>query len=121
LILAGDLNFTTSADEVWGPAAHMDRHAGYFLNMIKDHSLVDLALDILIPTWRNGRAGDTGIAKRLDRILVSESLLQEVGCYHSWVEIPYIYDHAAVINSIGFQTGSGSLSVQTKSYVATRD
>jgi hypothetical protein len=50
LILEGDLNFTTGANEVWGPTSHLDRHAGYFLNMIKDHSLVDLAPDILIPT-----------------------------------------------------------------------
>jgi hypothetical protein len=55
-----------------------------------NHSLVDLAPDTLVPTWRNGRAGGAGIAKRLDRALVAESLLLEVGRYRSWVELPYI-------------------------------
>jgi hypothetical protein len=79
LILAGDLNFTTGADEVWGLSGTSGSTCRLFFKLIKDHSLVNLALDILIPTWRNGRAGGAGIAKRLDRALVSESLLWRWG------------------------------------------
>ena len=50
LIPAEDLNFTTGADKIWGPVAHLDIHANYFLDLIKDNLLVDLALDVLVPT-----------------------------------------------------------------------
>jgi hypothetical protein len=63
LILAGDLNFTTGVDEVWGPTTHLDRHAIYFTDLIKDHMLVDLALELLVPTWRNGRVGVHALQK----------------------------------------------------------
>jgi hypothetical protein len=81
LILARDLNFTTGVDEVWGPTTHLDRHANYFHDLIKDHLLVDLAPDILVPTWRNDRAGGTFTAKRLDHILVAKDLFSTVGRY----------------------------------------
>jgi hypothetical protein len=90
LIIAGDLNFTTGADEIWGTVAHLNRQANYFLDLIKDNSLVDLAPNVLVPTCRNERAGDAFIAKRLDRIIVAEGLLSAVGRYRSWVELPYI-------------------------------
>jgi hypothetical protein len=64
---------------------------------------VDLLLDVVAPTWRNGRAGVDSIAKRLDRILVSENLLSEAGRYRSWVEYPFISDHAPVIAQFEFQ------------------
>jgi hypothetical protein len=70
--------------------------------MIKDHLLVDLAPDVLVPTWRNGRVGGAGIAKRLDHILVAESLLIDEGRYRSWVELPFISDHAPVIAQFDF-------------------
>jgi endonuclease/exonuclease/phosphatase family metal-dependent hydrolase len=97
LILAGDLNFTTGVDEVWGSTAQLDKHANYFKDMIKDQLLVDLVPDVLVPTWRNGRAGGAGITKRLDRFLVAEILLIDEGRYRSWVELPFISDHAPMI------------------------
>jgi len=79
LMLAGELNFTTGADEVCGPMTHLDRHANYFIELIKDHSLVDLAPNVFVPMWKNGRVGGAGIAKRLDHILIAESLLNDDG------------------------------------------
>jgi hypothetical protein len=37
------------------------------------------------------------ISKCLDRILVSESLLTNVGRYQSWVDLPFVSDHALVV------------------------
>jgi len=37
------------------------------------------------------------IARRLDRVLVSGDLLFDVGHYRSWVELPFIYDHAPIL------------------------
>ena len=85
-----------------GSVAHLDRHANYFIELIKDLLLVDLALDVLVPTWRNGRVGGTGIAKILDRILVAESLLSVVGRYRFWVDLPFIFEHAPVIVQFDF-------------------
>ena len=36
------------------------------------------------PTWRNGHSGAAGISKRLDRFLLSESLLPCVSFYRTW-------------------------------------
>jgi hypothetical protein len=47
-------------------------------------------------------SGGAFIAKHLDHILVVESLLSVVGRYRSWVEIPYISDHAPVIAQFDF-------------------
>jgi hypothetical protein len=51
----------------------------------------------LVPNWRNGRAGQEAIARRLYRFLVYEEILSKVGLYRSWVEFPFVSDHALVI------------------------
>jgi hypothetical protein len=47
--------------------------------------------------WRNGRTGVDSISKRLDRVLLSEDILASVGLYRSWVEYPFVSDHAPVL------------------------
>jgi hypothetical protein len=51
----------------------------------------------VVPTWRNGRSGQEAIARRLDRCMVSEGLLAAVGLSRSWVEYPFISDHAPIL------------------------
>jgi hypothetical protein len=63
LIMVGDLNFTTSPDEVWGTSALFDPLAGYFKTLFQKNCLVDFVPVEKVPTWRNGRAGDDSIAK----------------------------------------------------------
>jgi hypothetical protein len=57
----------------------------------------------LFPTWRNGRSGRDSISKGLDRVIVSEILLNDVGRFRSWVEIPFVSDHAPVAVQLEFQ------------------
>jgi endonuclease/exonuclease/phosphatase family metal-dependent hydrolase len=102
LVIAGDLNLTTGADDIWGLAAHLDRQANFFMDLFKDNLLVDVASNILVLTWRNGRVGDAYIAKQLDRILIAEDLLSVVGRFHSWVELPFISDHSPVVVQLNF-------------------
>jgi len=102
LIVARDLNFTTGADEVWGAVAQLDKLAGFFKLLLQDYHLVDMLLDVVAPTWRNGRTGVDSITKKLDHILVSENLLSEVGRYRSWVEFPFISDHTPSIAQFDF-------------------
>jgi endonuclease/exonuclease/phosphatase family metal-dependent hydrolase len=41
--------------------------------------------------------GQDSIARRLDRFLVTEDILISSELYNSWVEIPFISDHAPII------------------------
>ena len=50
-------------------------------------------MDPSAPTWRNGRSGDAGICKRLDRFLLSESLLPIFSFYRSWATPSDVSDH----------------------------
>jgi endonuclease/exonuclease/phosphatase family metal-dependent hydrolase len=103
LILAGDLNFTIGADEVWGASAHLDKLADYFKDLMLAHHLIDLAPVAPTPTWKNGRGGLDLISKRLDHILISEDLLREMGRYRAWVELPFVSDHASVVVQFDYQ------------------
>jgi hypothetical protein len=59
--------------------------------------LVDLKPTKLVPTWRNGRVGLSVVARRLDRCLVSEGSLSTLGLSRTWVEYPFISDHAPIL------------------------
>jgi endonuclease/exonuclease/phosphatase family metal-dependent hydrolase len=97
LIIAGDLNFTVSANEVWGSKARLDPLVECFKETFKALGQVDIAPSLYAPTWCNGRGGSKGIAKRLDRVYMSEELVSSVGRYRSWVAYLYISDHAPVV------------------------
>jgi hypothetical protein len=96
LIIAGDMNFTTSVGEVWGASATQDTLEDYFTTLFLAHDLVDYAPDILAPTWRNGRVGSYSISKRLDRFLISEHLVSSEDRIRSWVDFPFLSDHAPI-------------------------
>ena len=97
LVVVGDLNLTVSTEEVWGRSVNLGPQAGFFRALFQAHKLIDVHPDKIVPTWRNGRLGTDSIAKRLDKFLVSEDILLSVGLYRSWVEYPFVLDHAHVI------------------------
>jgi endonuclease/exonuclease/phosphatase family metal-dependent hydrolase len=101
LILAGDMNFTTSSEEIWGESALADPLAGFFKEIFTKNNLVDVAPAEVVPTWRNGRSGTEGISKRLDRIYVAKDFLTTSCRYRAWVEYPFISDHAPVFLQLG--------------------
>lgn len=75
LIIAGDFNFTTNINEIWGVGALPDPLVGFFNNLFDKNNLVDAHLAELVPTWRNGRSGSESIQKRLDKVYVSDMIL----------------------------------------------
>jgi hypothetical protein len=97
LIIAGDLNLTLSSGETWGGSASAGSLDGFFKALFQNKNLIDIEPGKVVPTWRNGRSGSDAIWKRLDRFLVSEDLLSSVGLYRSWVEYPFVSDHAPMI------------------------
>jgi hypothetical protein len=76
---------------------NLDRSFGTFFKDLFDNSpLVDVAPTELVPTWRNGRLGDSSIAKRLDRFYVAEDLIGPAMRYRSWVDSTFLSDHAPI-------------------------
>jgi hypothetical protein len=55
----------------------------------------------VVPTRRNGKTRVEEIAKRLDKSYVSEDLISSSVRYTSWVDYPYISDHAPVLLQLG--------------------
>ena len=77
LIIDGDLNLMLSMDEVWGAGKSEDPISDYFRSKIEELKLVDIIRNVLCPTWSNGRCGDAGLEKRLDRFLLVEDLCDD--------------------------------------------
>jgi len=48
-------------------------------------NLIDVLPSNLSPTWRNGRAGEVSLVKRLDRFFLAKGLAKSVGRYRSWI------------------------------------
>ena len=57
----------------------------FFSKILDDHGLVDIAPNVILPTWTNRRVGSDNICKRLDRLMISTDLLDHDLCFHQWV------------------------------------
>jgi len=66
-------------------------------DLFKANNLLDVKPHSLVPTWRNGRSGLEAISKRLDRFLVAEAFLTSSIYPTSWVEFPFVSDHAPIV------------------------
>ena len=58
---------------------------------------MDVAPPCAGPTWRNGRIGEDGISKRLDRFLLSEQLISSLPRYRAWVHRSGLSDHFPIV------------------------
>lgn len=97
LILGGDLNFILLANEHWGGPFLPGPAEATVKDIIASNNLIDIQPIRMVPTWRNGRSGPDAIAKCLDRFMVAEGLLSSFVSSSSWVEFPYLSDHAPIL------------------------
>ena len=58
---------------------------------------MDIAPNIVGPTWRNRRVGEEGISKRLDRFLLSSALIPSLKVYRTWIHHADIFDHLPIV------------------------
>jgi len=96
LVMGGDLNFSIRRVEPWGPLAREDPLTNFFLNLLISNKLIDVNLIKLKPTWRNRRAGDARVVKRLDRFLINEELASKIPMFRQWIEEGGSSDHFPV-------------------------
>ena len=82
-IYGGDFNMITSLNEKKGGTRALGNDAIAFSSFIRDVNLVDGQPRTGNFTWTNRRGGDRLIASRLDRFLVSESILLEGNILYS--------------------------------------
>jgi hypothetical protein len=106
---------------VWGDSAAKDPLSDYFNELFLSHNLIDVKPDTLAPSWRNGRVGPTSVSKRLDRYFISESLLTVDNRIRTWVDSPYISDHAPIILQFGPPTVRLSLPFKLNSCWLSED
>jgi hypothetical protein len=97
LILGGDLNIILTADEHWGGPFLPGSSEAFYRDLFASNNLIDVQPPCLVPTWRNGRTGTAAIARRLDRFLVAEAFLTSSSSPSSWVEFPFVSDHALIL------------------------
>eukprot|EP00253_Pinus_taeda_P016622 PITA_16622 len=91
-----------SRAEAWGPSAREDPLSDFFLQLLSDNNLIDPSPINLKPTWRNRRAGEDRIAKRLDRFLITEGLLSRVPLLRQWPDEIGNSDHFPIFLDLSF-------------------
>jgi len=107
LIIAEDLNLTTSSEEIWGENTRAYPLSNFFKHLFSKNNLVDLAPVEVMPTWRNERLGSYGIEKHLDRFLVADEPITSHCRIRAWVDLPYLSDHAPICLQLG-KAGAGA-------------
>eukprot|EP00253_Pinus_taeda_P016512 PITA_16512 len=96
LILGGDLNFSIGHAKSWGHRAQRDSLSNYFLSELEAHHLIDIPSAKPQATCRNNRTGDDSLARRLDRFLVKEKVLDLGLQIRHWVRTRGISDHLPI-------------------------
>jgi hypothetical protein len=80
-----------------GENAWLDNLVSFFHNCLEEAHLIDIDLLEAKPSWSNNRVGANGIAKRLDRFLIHEDILQPIQRIQSWVCSNECLDHFPIL------------------------
>ena len=82
-MVGGDFNFITSLEEKKGGRRCLEEECNIFHETIEYLGLVDITPGVGWFTWNNKSTGDRHIASKLDRFLVSESVINLGSEIHS--------------------------------------
>lgn len=74
-ILGGDFNMITNLAEKKGGLRRLDKDAEAFSTFIAASKLIDVPTVNGLHTWNNKQGGNRQVASRLDRFLISESIM----------------------------------------------
>jgi len=108
LMIAGDLNVSLSMEEIWGAKKKSNPIADRIKNELLCKNLIDILPPKMVPTWENGRIESAYIAKRLERFILHDNLIEEMGMPFSSIENVYISNHRPIIlgwREKGFRKG----------------
>lgn len=100
LIMGGDLNFSMGEAEIWGTSVRMDELSDFFRHRLSQVGVTNVPPTKMTPTWRNRRMGEDFVAKRLDRFLITDPLLELVDRIRQWVGGLGDLDHNLIILEI---------------------
>jgi len=100
VIIGGDLNFSLGHSEIWGPQARVDNLTDFFTQNLMNLNLIDIDPIKVKPTWRNMRSGNSRVAKRLDRFLVADSLVERHFLVRQWIGSGGQSDHFPIFLEI---------------------
>lgn len=82
-ILGGDFNLITNLQEKKRGTRKLDAHSLRFNSIIHNLKLVDVRTHNDLYTWNNKRIGTHAVASRLDRFLLSKSIVTFGGIYNA--------------------------------------
>lgn len=95
-VLGGDFNLITSLQEKKGGTRKLEPISERLNTLIHHLKLVDVRTSNGLFTWNNKRTGENAVASRLDRFLLSESIVT-TGGEHQALIIPLVgLDHWAI-------------------------
>eukprot|EP01018_Ginkgo_biloba_P023075 Gb_32325 [translate_table: standard] len=114
LIVGGDLNFVLGRAKIWGLSIHPNPLSNYFLKKLEVVDLLDVEPMKLSPTWRNLRVGEASIAKRLDKILIVKSLVNDKFRLRQWVGVGGFKD----LSILGMEHFDGLYKEENKASIA---
>ena len=78
-IIGGDFNLIRNLGEKKGGICSLNPASTLFNNTISDLDLIDVRTSNGLFTWNNKQSGDKGIAYRLEKFLLSESVMMAGG------------------------------------------
>lgn len=95
-LIGGDLNCTLTREEVWARGKKHDPLAGLINGAFLHHNMIDVYPQIMGRTWDNGRTRNSYLAKRLDRFLLNDKLMDHMGRQISNIVHCFTSDHRPI-------------------------